>query len=283
MSKNLLYKFIFITFLGFVAIYSIPQIDRLLFPESPKPTMVTLLGVGMAIIALTGALIYTAVKNEASFPKLFLGLLFLYNALIVLVKFTFGTTALYEYPWISTLRINQDLSFWVPAVIVTFLLYVLVFFSFYKVIKRRVKKVLEKLNSQPNRPTLADKIIKPFLVIGLVCALLVLAYIVLMIALPLFSPLSPQGAGAYLGRVLFSNVLGLPFIVSILIMIYAAFGAFESVGDQAIMVRNASLLATFFWIGFTFLLIYHALWVVYILILTSIWPLKVVLPSPSFK
>ena len=39
---------------------------------------------------------------------------------------------------------------------------------------------------------------------------------------------------------------------------------------------NATLLVTVFWIGAAYLALYHALWVVYILVLTSIWPLKVV-------
>ena len=36
---------------------------------------------------------------------------------------------------------------------------------------------------------------------------------------------------------------------------------------------------SFFWVGLYFLALYHVLWVVYVLVLTSIWPLKVVTPK----
>jgi hypothetical protein len=36
---------------------------------------------------------------------------------------------------------------------------------------------------------------------------------------------------------------------------------------------------SFFWIGLYFLALYHVLWVVYVLVLTSTWPLKVVTPK----
>jgi hypothetical protein len=34
-----------------------------------------------------------------------------------------------------------------------------------------------------------------------------------------------------------------------------------------------------FWVGLAFLALYHALWVIYVLALTTIWPLKVITPK----
>ena len=45
------------------------------------------------------------------------------------------------------------------------------------------------------------------------------------------------------------------------------------------VVADAALLASFFWLGLAFLALYHALWVVYVLVLTAIWPLRVVVPK----
>ena len=52
--------------------------------------------------------------------------------------------------------------------------------------------------------------------------------------------------------------------------------AFAQASDRARIVGDAALFASFFWFGLYFLALYHVLWVVYVLVLTSIWPLKVV-------
>jgi hypothetical protein len=36
---------------------------------------------------------------------------------------------------------------------------------------------------------------------------------------------------------------------------------------------------TLFWLGLGFLALYHVLWIVYVLVLGSIWPLKTVVPK----
>jgi hypothetical protein len=45
------------------------------------------------------------------------------------------------------------------------------------------------------------------------------------------------------------------------------------------MYGNAAVLVSFFWLGLYFLVLYHVLWVVYVLVLFSLWPLKVVVPK----
>ena len=55
--------------------------------------------------------------------------------------------------------------------------------------------------------------------------------------------------------------------------------AFTSVADRARVVGDATVFMSFFWLGLYFLALYHILWVVYILVLTTVWPLKVVVPK----
>ena len=55
--------------------------------------------------------------------------------------------------------------------------------------------------------------------------------------------------------------------------------AFDSTSRRASVVGDASLFTSFFWVGLYFLALYHVLWVVYVLVLTSIWPLRVVTPK----
>ena len=55
--------------------------------------------------------------------------------------------------------------------------------------------------------------------------------------------------------------------------------AFDASSKRAHAVGDATMYVSFFWVGLYFLALYHVLWVVYVLVLTSIWPLKVVTPK----
>jgi hypothetical protein len=41
-------------------------------------------------------------------------------------------------------------------------------------------------------------------------------------------------------------------------------------------LRTYTLISLTMWIGISFLIAYHFLWIVYFLLLTTLWPLKVV-------
>ena len=50
--------------------------------------------------------------------------------------------------------------------------------------------------------------------------------------------------------------------------------AFRETTEQAVLLRNVTVLSTFAWIGLAFIAAYHIVWVVFILTLISLWPLK---------
>ena len=50
--------------------------------------------------------------------------------------------------------------------------------------------------------------------------------------------------------------------------------AFRDATEQAAVVRNVTLLTAFAWIGLAFIAAYHVVWLVFILTLITIWPLK---------
>jgi hypothetical protein len=54
---------------------------------------------------------------------------------------------------------------------------------------------------------------------------------------------------------------------------------FRTARERASVMGDVSVLVSVFWVGLAFLALFHALWVVYILILTALWPLKVVVPK----
>jgi hypothetical protein len=95
---------------------------------------------------------------------------------------------------------------------------------------------------------------------------------ILLVAFPLIAGLD------YLDFV-FSSSLSL--LIAVILACATAFAAmtFNSAADRARLVGDASVFVSFFWVGLYFLALYHVLWVVYVLVLTAIWPLKVVTPK----
>jgi hypothetical protein len=67
--------------------------------------------------------------------------------------------------------------------------------------------------------------------------------------------------------------------VSVAVAATLAGAMFANAADRAKAVGDAAVLVNLFWVGLAFLALYHVLWVVYILALTTIWPLKVVTPK----
>jgi hypothetical protein len=96
-------------------------------------------------------------------------------------------------------------------------------------------------------------------------------------ALVLF--LIPFAAGFEYLAFVFSSALSLLIALALAGATALAALAFEAASERAAIVGDATLFMSFFWLGLYFLALYHVLWVVYVLVLTSIWPLKVVTPK----
>lgn len=54
---------------------------------------------------------------------------------------------------------------------------------------------------------------------------------------------------------------------------------FGSATERVQIAGQALTLSGLFWLGLAFLALYHVLWVVYVLLLTTLWPLKVITPK----
>jgi hypothetical protein len=55
--------------------------------------------------------------------------------------------------------------------------------------------------------------------------------------------------------------------------------AFRALDRQPQVVAEAGAIVSLFWLGLGFLALYHVLWIVYVLVLGSIWPLRTVVPK----
>lgn len=82
----------------------------------------------------------------------------------------------------------------------------------------------------------------------------------------------------YLQFVFTSGVAAL--IGLVLLMAATLIGsAFRELSRRPEAISDAGAIVTLFSLGLAFLALYHVLWVVYVLVLGSIWPLRTVVPK----
>lgn len=211
-------------------------------------------------VATTGAL-YLVLRRDLGLPSTIALFAVGYNALVVVVKFVLSPEALYEHSEAGTLESFVDPSDSVEATIIStcvFALYALALLVIYRVCRRRLV--------ERRRPSWKRV---------LVIALLTGAVLFATGGLPL---LLLFGGLEYVDFVFSSAVSGL-VAVALTGAVALAAVAFRSTAERAELVGDVALLVSVFWVALAFLALYHALWVVYVLVLTAIWPLKVITPK----
>lgn len=68
-------------------------------------------------------------------------------------------------------------------------------------------------------------------------------------------------------------------VVVVLLATGAGAGALLEAARKSISVRDTAVVTSVFWLALAMLFVYHAVWVVFMTVLVSLWPLKVVAPS----
>ena len=252
-----------------VAALLVPHADT----SGDMPSAITLLLPGLVVGVIVTAGFLLVLTSDLNVPRRTIALAGAYMILIALVKFVLAPTAVYEVNQNQPLTdigfaITNPLGAGVAAVIV-FLLYAAVWGFMYRFIKKRA---LARRRTPEERDRLIRRIV--FVVVG-GTIILAMAGATGVVFLPL---LVLSGGAEYLDFV-FTSSLSLLIAVSLAWAIGFAGQSLKSVSDRAMVVADASLFVSFFWVGLAFLALYHVLWVVYILVLTSIWPLKTVVPK----
>jgi hypothetical protein len=179
-------------------------------------------------------------------------------------------------------------SFWAIRLLVIFLLYLLVFGFIYFIFKQKFKNEVGEN---------ADQIMQNYNFTRYrkykELTLIMIAIYIYMTSLSIVQilPKEPLGLGRlileYLYYVLpippffllFANYYNLLIPGALVLAVYFATKAFQTAKEQAVVLRDISVLVSFFWIGAAFLFIYHALWAVYFLIITTLWPFRIVIPG----
>jgi hypothetical protein len=194
-----------------------------------------------------------------------------FNVLVIVVKLGLAPRGFYEVNQVrnldSTFSIDNGLMALIAAGVI-FSLYVAAYLVLYRTFRTRV----EHLASHDPVPRFATTRSIVSVVVILTILLVASGGGLLLLIFPL------AGGLDYLDFV-FSSSLSL--MVGVILACATAFAAmaFNSTSERARLVGDASVFMSFFWVGLYFLALYHVLWVVYVLVLTSIWPLKVVTPK----
>jgi hypothetical protein len=89
----------------------------------------------------------------------------------------------------------------------------------------------------------------------------------------------------YVGLPTFSYLLyifttfGAAIALALVLAAVLAYKAFDEVEKRAVRLVDATLLASFFWLGLALILLYHVMWIVFFLTLVSIWPFRTYTPK----
>ncbi|MDP9023360.1 MAG: hypothetical protein M3N57_11840, partial [Actinomycetota bacterium] len=228
-----------------------------------------LLGAGLVISVATTGAVYVVVRWDLDLPARVGVLAVAYNALVVVAKFGLAPWGLYELSQRTTLESffpieRVDGAVLTAATILA--LYAGAYILIYLRARRRVEKDL--LRHRTQRLTRRQKTI--------LIAAVILGATGSGVGVALLIPV--LAGGSYLGWV-FSSAASLAVAVVLAGATALAVGAMGSAADRARVVGDAAVLVSFFWLGLYVLVLYHVLWVVYVLVLTALWPLKVVIPK----
>jgi hypothetical protein len=286
-KKTLLYCEIFIVIsLSILAISLIPKLDT----SKDMPGIITLLGVGLVIILLTSWFIYFGIRSTLSLSKQIVLYTLIYNILVIIVKFILVP--------LNVWTINKKIEFtffgeevffylYIPLIgLITFILYFLVFKFIYEKFKSRITEEsilgieLEQKEKQQKHNQTRLKILLSillFLIINLILILVFnLNYILLFLfcLLPVINYICAMGVLEYFTLLITPTFYSFLIAICLVTAIYFANKAFKSLTDQTSVIRDSTILASFFWIGVILLGVYHFIWVVYFLVLLSTWPIK---------
>lgn len=215
------------------------------------PSLATLLLTAVCVGALTTAVLYLALTRDLGVTRTVAVYGVAYNALVVLVKFVLSPDALYEHSEAGTFEAFLDPSRFFDATLIAatvFALYALALYVIYRICRRRLET-----RSFSWKRAVVIAALTAALVLATGWFLLVAAWGGLEYVDFVFtSSVSLLVAGALVGSIALASI------------------AFRDAADRAALLGDAAVLVSVFWVALAFLALYHALWVVYVLVLTTI-------------
>jgi hypothetical protein len=150
------------------------------------------------------------------------------------------------------------------------LLYVLVYVVMYRVFRRRFRRRSLSAEDRPDR----RRRLSGRMIVGIVVACVVFTASFLWVAPVVFVGLPTL---TYLTYIL--STFGVAITLALILAAVLAYRSFDEVEKRAARLGDATLLASFFWLGLALILLYHVMWVVFLLTLVSIWPFHTYTPK----
>jgi hypothetical protein len=256
---------------GALSLAVVMVVPRTVSSGGNAPPVGMLLTTATIVGVISAALLYWGLRSDLGLPLTTALYAVAFNVLVIVVKLGLAPHGFYEVNQTRDLdglfSIDNGLMALLAAAAI-FVLYIAVYLVLYRYF--RVK--IEHLAPEDPIPRFVSG--RAF-VIGVV----VLTFLLIASGGALLLVLVPIAAGFDYVDFVFSSSLSLMIAVLLACATALAAAAFNSAADRARLVGDASVFMSFFWVGLYFLALYHALWVVYVLVLTSIWPLKVVTPK----
>ena len=258
---------------GSIVVVAIPRF----FADTQRPTFAVFLGAGVAAIILTAALFGYIDRLGLGFGKTVLVLAVGYNALVAAVKLGLAPAALYKANQDQTFdaSIGDPNSLWYYLGVGSgvLLLYVLVFRFMYALFKRRMGRREREIGAPPERGGWLAHRRRPILIALVVATVALLASFlwvmpIVFVGLPTLS---------YLTYVF--STFGTAIALALILAAVLAYKSFDEVQKRAVHLGDATLLANFFWLGLALIVLYHAMWAVFLLTLVSIWPFRTYTPK----
>jgi hypothetical protein len=255
------------------AVFVILLLPHLADDRGRSPPIWLLLVAGVAIASVTAPALYVTIASTLRLPVRIAVLTVAYHALVILVKFTLAPFGLYEtnaeVPLTGLVNVSDAVGAVVAAGMV-FVLYLLAYVLIYRLVRRRIADLPPTAEARRKRRTHG-------LVLSVVAGAVLLSAAggTLIVAFPLLFAVSGL---EYLSFVFTSGVSLLVALALAGASVLAGM-AFAATADRAQVVGDAAAFVSLFWVGLAFIALYHVLWVVFILVLVSTWPLRVVLPK----
>jgi hypothetical protein len=243
-----------------------------LFPQTggDAPPLASLALIGTVVAGVTTAALYAIVRWDLRLPGRTATALAIAFALIGLVKFVLAPFGLYEVnalraldDYISTVG---DLGGTVITAATVFGLYALGYTIAYRV-GRPADRGRRRVRGGDGRRIRARTILAILLVAGLLAVSGLWLVVLLLVNTP----------RQYLEFV-FSSGAGVLMAIALAAAATLIGSVFRAVGRRPDLVADVGSVVALFWLGLGFLALYHVLWIVYVLVLASIWPLRTVVP-----
>ena len=256
---------------GLACSFLIATIPRLFF-RLVQPSFLVFLVAGVAAVVLTAGLFGFIDRLGMGFGRTVLVLAAGYNALIAAVKLGLAPAALYRAnsreSFDASVQDPNSLIYYLAVGFGVLLLYVLVFGVMYRLFRRRFRRRSLSSDTPPARR-----------VSGRVLVVIVVAVVALAVSLLWVAPLLYVGLPTFSYLVYIFSTFGVAITLALVLAAFLAYRTFDEVEKRAVRLGDATLLATFFWLGLALIVLYHVMWVIFLLTLVSIWPFQTYTPK----